>query len=112
MLDHKPKEFSGGHTKCALEGVQLHAICPEDFERIDQVSDVVRGNFSLDEHVIYINLHCLANLFLEHHIDQMLVGHSCVLESKGHHLVAVQVVVSDEEGVLLILDMHEDLIIP
>ena len=73
---------------------------------------MVRGDFGLDEYVVYIDLHCLTNLFLEHHINQMLVGHSCVLESKGHHLIVVQAVVCDKGGVLLIWDVHGDLIIP
>ena len=76
------------------------------------MSEVVGGDFGLDEHVVYISLCCLANLFLEHHVNQMLVGCSCVLESKGHHHVAVQAVVCDEEGVVLIWDMHGDPILP
>ena len=112
LVDHEPKKFFGGHADCTLEWIHLYAINPEDIEHIGQVDDVVRGNFGLDEHVIYINLYCLANLFLEHHINQTLVGRSYVLESKGHHLVAVQVVVYDERGMLLIQDVHGDLIIP
>ena len=58
--------------------------------------DVVRGNLGFDEHVIYIDLHHFADLFLEHHIDQSLVGHTPILKSKRHHLVAVQAAVCDE----------------
>ena len=41
----------------------------------------------------------------------MLVGRTCVLESKGHHLIAVQTAVGDERGMLLIRDVHGDLIV-
>ena len=68
LADHKPKKFSSGHAECALERVQLHVIRPEDIERIGQVCYMVRCNLGLDEHVVCVNLHFLANLFLEHHI--------------------------------------------
>ena len=86
-------------------------IRPEDSEHISQVGDVVKCNFGLDEYVINIDLHCLIDLFFEHHIDQTLVGCTYILESKGHYPVAVQVAVSDERGVLLIRDVHGDLIV-
>ena len=68
-LTINPRNLFGGHAEYTLEGVQLHAIRPEDIERIDHVGDVVRCYFRLDEHVVYVNLHCLTNLFLEHHIN-------------------------------------------
>ena len=89
LVDHESEKFSRGHAKCALERVELHPILPEDIERISQVRDVVRSDLGLDEHVIYIDLHHFADLFLEHHIDQPLVGRFRILKSKRHHLVAV-----------------------
>ena len=76
-------------------------IHPEDIEHIGQLWDVVKGDFGLDKHVIYIKLYCLANILFEHHINQTLVGRSYVLESDGHHLVAILATVGDKEGVLL-----------
>ena len=30
LVDHKFEEFFGSHAKCALEQIQLHAICSKD----------------------------------------------------------------------------------
>ena len=112
QVDHEPNKFLGDHAEYVLERVQLHAIRPEDIEHLGQVRDMVRGNLGLNEHVIYIDLHRFADLFLKHHIDQPLVGRSHILKSKRHHLIAVQAVVCDERGVILIWYMHRDLVIP
>ena len=50
--------------------------------------DVVCSGLRLDEHVIYVDLHCLTNLFLEHYIDKTLVGCSGILETERYDLIA------------------------
>ena len=73
--------------------------------------DVVSGGLRLDEHVIHLDLHGLANLFFEHHIDETLVGYSCILKTKRHDLVIVEPAVCDEGSVFLIGYMHWDLVV-
>ena len=74
--------------------------------------DVVGGDLDLDDHVVYIDLHCLADLFFEHHVDKRLVGRASVLKSKSHHFVAIQVAIYHERGVFSIWDIHGDLVVP
>ena len=57
---------------------------------------MVYSGLQLDEHVVHIDLNCLTNLFLKHHIDKTLVGCSSFLEIERHDLIAVELVVSDE----------------
>ena len=73
--------------------------------------DVVSSGPRFEKHVVHIDLYHLANLLFEHHIDKMLVGRSCVLETEWHDLVIVEPAVCDEGSVFLVKDMHWDLVI-
>ena len=53
-----------------------------------------------------------ANLFPEHHIDEMLVSRFDLLETEWHDLVAVEPAVYDEGSVFLIGYMHWNLVVP
>ena len=58
--------------------------------------DVVSSDLRLNKHVIHINLHGLANLLFEHHIDEKLVGRTLVLKTERHNLIIVEPAVCDE----------------
>lgn len=61
-----------------------------------------------DHHVINIDLHCLANLLLEHIID----SGSCILQPKRYHFVTVDPQACYELYLFLFFGLHPDLIVP
>ena len=67
--------------------------------------------FALDEHIIHIYLHVSPNLFIEHFVDQTLVGRSCIFQFEGHYLVAVEPLVADEGSLLLVFLRHFNLVV-
>ena len=80
-------------------------------EGLGQIREVEGILLALDKEVIHIDFHTLPNQTLEHVIDQMLAGCPCVLEAKGHYLVAVGSPVGDEGSFSLITGEHADLVI-
>ena len=73
---------------------------------------MVCSGLRLDEHVIHVDLHCLANLLLEHHVDEMLIGRSDILKTERHDFIIIQPAVCNEGSVFLVGDMHQNLVIP
>ena len=64
------------------------------------------------EHVIDVHFHSLSELFGEHSIDKSLVSSTRILETERHYLVAIRSTVGDECGLLAIVGIHHDLIVP
>ena len=62
--------------------------------------------FTLDEHVIHVYFYFPPNLLAEH-----LVRSFCVLEAERHDSVAIEPLVGDEGGLLLILFCHLYLVV-
>ena len=58
-----------------------------------QVTYVLFCFQTLGQHVIYIDLHCLAYLLFEHFVHQPLVSCPDILQNKWHNLVAVKALV-------------------
>ena len=67
--------------------------------------------FTLDEHVIHIYLYIPPNLLAEYLIYQSLVRGSRVLQTKSPDSVAIEPLVGDEGGLLLILFYHLYLVV-
>ena len=59
--------------------------------------------FTLDKHIVDINLHVPSNLLTEHLVHQPLVNSSYVFQSKWHDFVAIKALTGDECCLLLIL---------
>ena len=65
----------------------------------------------LNEHVIDVHFHGLAEIFGEHLVKEPLVRGSSVLEPEGHDFVAKDAPLRDEGGLLLVLWVHEYLVV-
>ena len=65
----------------------------------------------LDEHVVYVDLHCVAQVVCEHLVDKSLVGCAGVLQTEGHDLVAEDPPFGDEGCLLLVVWVHKNLIV-
>ena len=68
--------------------------------------------FWLDHYVIYIYFH-----FFVHHVMKQsgccsLLSCSCILQSKGHHFIAIRSSLCDEDSLDLVHNHHHYLIIP
>ena len=59
---------TGGYTKDALARVQLYLVLSEGGKLLLQVIQMGKFFFTLNEHVIHIHLHILANLLAEHFV--------------------------------------------
>ena len=57
---------------------------------------MVRHGHTLYQHIVYVDLHSLPNLRLEHLIHKALIGGFTILKSERHHLVAVAAFRGDE----------------
>ena len=66
---------------------------------------------ALHKHVIDIDLYIPPYLWREHVINQPLISCPCVFLTKGHHLIAKQVLIGNEGGLFLINLVHLYLII-
>ena len=89
MIDHKPQELSSD-SEDTLIGVQLHVVFLQDAKDLLLMLCMVGRLQTIDEHVIDIDLHHLANLVGEHLVDEALVGGLHILEAEVHDLVAIQ----------------------
>ena len=63
------------------------------------------------QHVIYIHLHSCAYLLLEHPVHQPLIGSSCILEPKRHHMITIGSLRCDERGLFLVVWVYTDLVV-
>lgn len=76
-----------------------------------QVEDMVGFFEALGEHVIDVDFHISINLVFENLIHQVLVGDSCILQTKRHHFIVVNTFVDHDGDILLILGSHPDLVV-
>ena len=65
----------------------------------------------LDEHVINVHFHGLAEIVGEHLVNEPLVRGTSVLEPEGHDFVAKDAPLHDKGGLLLIFQVHKYLVI-
>ncbi|XP_020218328.1 uncharacterized protein LOC109801623 [Cajanus cajan] len=66
------------------------------FYHLGEVDSMVLGQGGFDHHVVNIDFHVLPDLLVENLVHQSLVSGSCVLETEGHHSVAVIGVIGNE----------------
>ena len=67
---------------------------------------------ALDEHVIHVNLHVVADLVLKYLIDELLVDCPDVLQPERYDPISIQPPVDDEHYLLLVMWYHFDLVVP
>ena len=67
--------------------------------------------FTLDMHVVHIYLYVPPNLLAEHLVYQSLVRGPHILQTQRHSPIAIQSLVGDEGGLLLILLYHSYLVV-
>ena len=72
-----------------LYWIQLNLEIPQSYEGFLQVREVLIRMMTFDKHVIHIDLHVVIGLISKYLVDQPLIGHSDILESKGHNFVVV-----------------------
>ena len=75
------------------------------------MSYVEFGSGGLHQHVIYVHLHGRSYLLLEHPVYQPMISSSCVLESKGHHAIAIGSLPYEERRIFLVIWIHADLVV-
>ena len=72
---------------------------------------MIRVFFGFNKHIVDINFHGLAYQWTKYLCDQSLIGCSCVLQTKRHHIVVVQPVWRNEGRFLRIRRMHRNLVV-
>lgn len=68
--------------------------------------------FGFDEHIVIVYLHANPNLICKHSVYQPLVGGSSVLQPERYHIVTIQAFFGYKACVLLVRQMHGDLVVP
>ena len=66
---------------------------------------------ALHQHVIDVYLHGMPNLIFEHTVDHPLEGDSGIIQSEGHDLVAEDSSTTYESSVVLVGQVHLDLVV-
>jgi hypothetical protein len=66
---------------------------------------------TFNQQVIYVHFNVSANLISKHPVHQSLISGSCILQTEGHHLIAVKSSVCDESRFFLVCFLHVDLIV-
>ncbi|GMH24043.1 hypothetical protein Nepgr_025886 [Nepenthes gracilis] len=101
----KPRNFPEATPKMHSAGFSLLTKHPK---RLWQIADMVACGSVLDEHVVNIDFHIAVDLFLKYFGYQPLVGGSCVLRSKGYHLIAVSSLVCHKQDFINVdeIDAH------
>ncbi|XXG39833.1 hypothetical protein AAC387_Pa01g0693 [Persea americana] len=64
--DQAPQELAGTDSEAAFGCVQLQLELVEDVEYLTEIGQVVLRPLGLDDHVINVYLHCLAELRFEY----------------------------------------------
>ena len=72
---------------------------------------MVRTLGALHQHVVDIYLHSMPDQIFEHLVDHPLEGGSSILQSKGHNLVAKDSPISSESGLVLVRQVHIDMVV-
>ena len=62
----------------------LHLQGPQMLGEGNQVLISMQG---FDQHVIYVDLYCVAKVVCEHLINQSLVGCTCIFKAERHDLI-------------------------
>ena len=60
------------------------------------MSGMIRALLGFYQHIVDINLHGTAEQRSEHFHHQPLISGPCILQSEGHHIIAIQSVGRDE----------------
>jgi len=66
---------------------------------------------TFNQQVIYVYLNVSANLISKHPVDQSMISGSRILQTEGHHRIAVKSSVCDENSFLLVCFFHVNLIV-
>ena len=72
---------------------------------------MIRAFFGLDKHIVNIDFHCPAHQWPEYLGHQSLIGCSDVLQTKGHHIVAVYPVQCNKGHFLRNRRVHWNLVV-
>ena len=72
-------------------------------EDVSQITHMIGYFLAFYYHVIYVDFNILPQLRFEHLSHHSLISGSCILQTKGHHLVVVIPNGSDKSRFLLIL---------
>jgi len=64
--------------------------------------EVIRTLYTFHQHILDAHLHGIPDQVLKDLVDHSLEGNPCILESEGHHLVAVDSMSSGEVCFLFI----------
>ena len=86
-------------------------MSPKSAKGFFQVLDMICSLCALHQHVIHVHLHVASDLSFEDLIDEALVGGSGILQTEGHHFVAVKALGGHEGRMLFVLRCHLDLVI-
>lgn len=66
---------------------------------------------AFDQHIIDIHSHIVADLVLEHLIDEALIDGSYIFQSKRYHFIIIQTFSDDECRLLFVQGSHPDMAI-
>jgi len=64
--------------------------------------DVIRTLYTFYQHIVDVNLHGALNQVSKDFINHSLEGSPCVLESEGHHFVALYSPTSSDGSIVFI----------
>jgi len=74
--------------------------------------EVIRVLYTFHQHIVDVYFHGASNQVLEDFVNHLLESVPNILESKGHHLVAIDFPISDEGCLVFVHWVHLDLIVP
>ena len=76
-----------------------------------EMSGMIRALLGFYQYIVNINLHGTVEQRSEHFRHQPLISGPCILQSEGHHIIAIQFVGRDERCLFCIRGVHRDLVI-
>lgn len=82
-----------------------------NLEGFCEVFFMLLGHATLHKHVINIDLHISPYIGSEHSGHHPVVGSSRVLQIEWHDFLALEALLGDEGGVLMVYEMHLNLVI-
>ena len=87
-------------------------MSPHYVEHRSQIAKMFIFAAAFDGNVVNIAFHRLSEMVAEDHAHRPLVGCSGVLQSEGHHSVAVYPQWRSERSMLLVVGIHLNMIVP
>lgn len=81
------KNFLKIDSENTLHQIELYAVIVHYVEVLRQVIDAIGGDKRINKHIVNVYLQCEAKFVGKHFIDQFLVSHSCIFQSKRHDLI-------------------------